>query len=173
MNPENVLKGRMAEALVNELLRQAGHHVYRFGYEAVLQNLTQIEQKALYGDSDIVRQIRSIPDFLCVKDNKPFFVEVKFRSVWKYQFDKNTKEDRDDIAQLERINQFWKAKVIFVTVVKPYFRILRPPYFDTDLKVTFSSVEDDKDLDITVDILPEFNRLVEKYLISTKGRRND
>mgnify|MGYP001617379854 FL=1 len=63
MPPENILKGRMAEALVDELLRSSGNIVYRFGYEAVLQNLTQVE-RAFDGESEIGRQIRSIPDFL-------------------------------------------------------------------------------------------------------------
>ena len=44
-DPESMLKGRMAETLVDDLLKQSGNQVYRFGYEAILQNLTQIEQK--------------------------------------------------------------------------------------------------------------------------------
>lgn len=41
MNPESMLKGRIAEALVEELLRQSGNIVHRFGYEAIVQNLVQ------------------------------------------------------------------------------------------------------------------------------------
>ena len=48
MNPESILKGRMAESLVSEILREAGNQVYRFGYESTLQNLTQVE-KVLIG----------------------------------------------------------------------------------------------------------------------------
>lgn len=44
MEPENILKGRMAEGLVEELLKESGNKVYRFGYEAILQNLTQLEK---------------------------------------------------------------------------------------------------------------------------------
>ena len=43
MDPENVIKGRIAEALVEELLRSSGNKVYRFGYESILQNLTQTD----------------------------------------------------------------------------------------------------------------------------------
>lgn len=45
MNPESMLKGRMAETLFEELMRQSGNIVYRFGYEAIVQNLTQLEEK--------------------------------------------------------------------------------------------------------------------------------
>lgn len=40
MNPENILKGRMAESLTEELLRESGNQVYRLGYESILQNLS-------------------------------------------------------------------------------------------------------------------------------------
>lgn len=72
MNPEEVLKGRVAETLVNELLRACGNRVYRFGYETVLQNLTQLEQtfERYTATSKI---IRSIPDLVVVnKKGEPF-----------------------------------------------------------------------------------------------------
>ena len=84
MNPESMLKGRMAESLVSEILREAGNQVYRFGYESTLQNLTQVE-KVFDSKSDIGEKIRSIPDLLVInKKGEPFFIEVKFRwhSEW-------------------------------------------------------------------------------------------
>ena len=39
LDPLNIIKGRIAEALVEELLRACGNNVYRFGYESLLQNL--------------------------------------------------------------------------------------------------------------------------------------
>lgn len=170
MKPENVTKGRIAETLVNELLRKAGFHVYRFGYESVLQNLTQVEGSILKGDTDITRQIRSIPDFLCVKEGKPIFVEVKFKSRWLSELNKNFEEDRDIIKQLNRINQFWKATVIFVTTEEPYFRVLYPPYYDNDGKLIFKSLIEDKSFSITSEMLLEFNILVEKYLKKAKQK---
>ena len=40
-----MLKGRIAEAIIEEMLKEAGYQVYRFGYEAVIQNLTQVDAK--------------------------------------------------------------------------------------------------------------------------------
>ena len=35
--PENMIKGRIAEAIIEELLKASGNDVYRFGYESILQ----------------------------------------------------------------------------------------------------------------------------------------
>lgn len=40
----NVVKGRIAETLVEEMLKKSGYIVYRFGYEAILENISQIYQ---------------------------------------------------------------------------------------------------------------------------------
>jgi hypothetical protein len=42
---EGMLKGRMAETLFEELMRRSGNIVYRFGYEAIVQNLVQLEKQ--------------------------------------------------------------------------------------------------------------------------------
>ena len=62
MNPESMLKGRMGETLVEELLRQSGNIVYRFGYEAIVQNLTQLEEN-FDRYSEVGERIRGLPQF--------------------------------------------------------------------------------------------------------------
>jgi len=72
-DPESMLKGRMAETLVEDLLKQSGNSVYRFGYEAILQNLTQIQQN-FARHSDAGERIRAIPDFIVIDINgNPIF----------------------------------------------------------------------------------------------------
>lgn len=153
IEPENVLKGRMAETLVDELLRSGGNKVYRFGYEAVLQNLTQITP-GFDRKSEIGQQISSIPDFLVLnKAGEPFFVEVKFRTdpespyVWDL---------------LENSARFWNAKVILVTLQKPYFRLFDPPYFNNGTP-SFKNLQDDPDLGVAQENLEAVQPLVEKY----------
>ena len=155
IEPENILKGRIAESLIEELLKQCGNRVYRFGYEAVLQNLTQLE-KAFDRESEVGQRIRSIPDFIVInKEGRPFFIEVKFRTSFIVH--------SEDIKRIELIEKFWKAKIIIVTPEKPYFRILFSPYLDKEQKWIWVSLEEDKDLNITSNILNQFNELVEKY----------
>lgn len=166
-NAEDLLKGRMAEALVEELLKSSRIKVYRFGYESVLQNLTQFGG-TFDRQTEVGQQIRSIPDFLVLnKTGKPFFVEVKFRSDPEWKFD-------DGITVLRNIERFWKAKVIVVTLQKPYFRVASPPYFDENGELRFENLENDEDLDVSIGELEEAERLIENYfssLISSGFRR--
>jgi len=157
--PENILKGRLAEALTEELLKLCGNKVYRFGYEAILQNLTQIE-KAFDRENEVGQRIKSIPDFIIINnEGKPFFVEVKFRTdLIVYS---------KDIKRIELIDKFWKAKIILLTLKKPYFRVSNSPYFNKkgewEREWKCLPIEEDKDLKVSQNILSQFNNLVEKY----------
>jgi len=157
MQPENILKGRIGESLVEELLKNSGNKVYRFGYEAVLQNLTQLE-KTFDRDNEVGQRIRSIPDFIVInKEGKPFFIEVKFRTDFTVH--------SEDIKRIELVEKFWKAKIIIVTLKKPYFRILSSPYLNEKQEWNWVSLEKDKGLNVTPDALNQFNDLVEKYYL--------
>jgi hypothetical protein len=154
MDPLNIIKGRIAEALVEELLRSCGNNVYRFGYESLLQNLIQadanFDRRTKNG-----QQVRSIPDFVVVSAcGKPTFVEVKFR--WN--------PERLDGYLLRRIEEFWHAKVVLVTITKPYFRVARvDPASDGCL---FDPLEGDRDFNITDAALRQFEPLVRRFLVN-------
>ncbi|TRZ64630.1 MAG: hypothetical protein D4Q79_01190 [Spirochaetia bacterium] len=160
MDPEQILKGRMAESLVSELLREAGNQVYSFGYESTLQNLTQVE-KVFNRDCEIGEKIRDIPDLLVVnKNGEPFFIEVKFR--WHQKWHK------DDPKMLNRLSHFWRPIIIFVNCRrKPYFLITKPPYRDKSGELKGLPLESADYLNISKDILGKYIFLVEKYLTPT------
>ncbi|MBI4127809.1 MAG: hypothetical protein HY459_01930, partial [Parcubacteria group bacterium] len=141
-----------------------------FGYEAILQNLTQIEERVFANaDTAIVRQIRSIPDFLVIKNKNPMFVEVKyFSSLSSFPY-RRFKSSRDLIEQLARINQFWKAKVIFVTPKPPFFLASDPPYYQSN-KLVFHPLLEDNDLEIPQEVLKDCGLLVEKYYPISNSR---
>ena len=155
IEPKSILKGRMAEALAEELLKLCGNRVYRFGYEAILQNLTQLE-KAFDRENEVGQRIKSIPDFIVINnEGKPFFVEVKFRTeLIVYS---------KDIKRIELIEKFWKAKIILLTLQKPYFRVSNSPYLNKKGEWEWVPLEEDKDLKVSQNILNQFNELVEKY----------
>jgi hypothetical protein len=162
IEPESILKGRMAEGLVEELLKQCGNRVYRFGYEAVLQNLTQLE-KVFDRESEVGQRIKSIPDFIVInKEGRPFFVEAKFRTELVVY--------SKDIKRIELIEKFWKAKIILLTTQRPYFRISNSPYLNERGGWNWIPLEEDKDLNITPDILNQFNGLVEKYYLKESNQ---
>ena len=155
-----MLKGRMAETLIEELLRQCGNIVYRFGYEAIVQNLTQLEER-FDRFSEVGERIRSIPDFIIIsRRGKPTFVEVKFR--W------DGKLHRSDYRSLENIHKLWNAKMIFVNCWEPpYFRVAEPPYVDRNKRLTTSPLAEETEWHIDKNIYDEYERLVYKYLTPT------
>ncbi|MCK4473718.1 hypothetical protein KAU40_00390 [Candidatus Parcubacteria bacterium] len=155
MDPENLLKGRMGEVLVEEMLKQAGHKVYRFGYEAVIQNLSQLE-KRFNRESEVGLKIRALPDFLVVtKTGEPIFIEVKVRL--------NFNVFQSDLLFFDLMDKFLKPKLIIITNKEPYFRISYPPYINKEREITWVSLEKDEDLKIPIKILKEMDKLVEKY----------
>jgi len=150
MNPESILKGRMAESLVSEILREAGNQVYKFGYESTLQNLTQVE-KVFDRHSE---------------KGEPFFVEVKFR--WHQEWHK------DDSKMLKRLSDFWRPIIIFVNCYKkPYFLITKSPYYDKNKELKGWPLEKADYLNIPADIMEKYNALVKKYLTPTLGNQKN
>lgn len=157
---ESMLKGRMAETLVEELLKQSGNIVYRFGYEAIVQNLVQLEG-SFDRDSEVGERIRAIPDFIVV-DGKgnPSFLEVKFR--W------NSELHQDDHSLFEKIHKFWNAKIVLVNCwEQPYFRIYNPPYVDKKGNLAGRPLMDEKRWNISADAYKECEDLVHRYLTPT------
>ncbi|KKU94323.1 MAG: hypothetical protein UY26_C0002G0105 [Candidatus Jorgensenbacteria bacterium GW2011_GWA1_48_13] len=154
-----MLKGRMAETLFEELIRQSGNIVYRFGYEAIVQNLTQLEEK-FDRYSEVGERIRAIPDFIVIdKAGKPEFVEVKFR--WKPEL------HEDDYKKLEKIEKLWSPKIVFVNCwEQPYFRISEPPYVKNKKLVT-KTLLDEKNWKIDKELYDEYESLVHRYLTPT------
>lgn len=155
-----MLKGRMAETLVEELLRKSGNAIYRFGYEAIIQNLAQIQQSFDH-HTETGERIRAIPDFIIIDlKGNPIFIEVKFR--WNGQLHDNDRE------RLERIKKFWNAKIIFVNCFqKPFFQISSAPYINESGELLSKPLIEETAWKIDSAIYNEFEGLVEKYLTPT------
>ena len=164
MDTDNLLKGKIAEVLTEELLKECKSKVYRFGNRELIYNLIQFE-KTFNRESKIGRKISSLPDFLIItREKKYFFIEVKFRS------DPEALEE-ELLLEREFLEKFWKARIILVTSKeKPFFRILHPPYFSREKRegwpipvLNWLPLEDDPDLKVKSKILKRFEKLVEKY----------
>ena len=163
---ENLLKGKMTETLVGEMLKASGNTVYSFGFETITQNLVQAET-SFDKYCDVGERVRAIPDFIVIdKAGKPTLVEVKFR------WNPTAELHEDTIALLERIDEYWKADVLFVNCVeKPYFRICRPPYFKNFSQpkrgLGFEPLMSVAEWNIAPEVYDEHEALVEKYLTPT------
>lgn len=75
---ENMIKGRIAETLIEELFLSLNYSVFRYGMENTVPGI----MKLLRGvRSDVATNIRRMPDFVIQnnKNGEVFFIEVKFR----------------------------------------------------------------------------------------------
>ena len=162
---ETSLKGRMAESLVYDLLKESGNEIYRIGYEAILPGLTRIEE-SFKRNSEVGEKIRSIPDFFVIdKSDNPHLVEVKFR--W------NPAGHEKDLKKLERIKNSWKESYVFYVNCseKPYFRVSKDPFVNNVGWLVTEPIENLKFLGITQELLDKFDTLVEKYLTPTLTKK--
>lgn len=74
---QNMIKGRIAETLIEELFLSLGYNVFRYGMENTVPGI----MKLLKGvRSDVAYNIRRMPDFVVQKGSEVYFVEVKFRA---------------------------------------------------------------------------------------------
>jgi hypothetical protein len=149
-----MIKGRIAEAMIEEVLKASGNDVYRFGYVSILQNLVQRGSNFDRRNKN-AHQVQSIPDFLVLNDEgNNFFVEVKFRTDpnWLVKDPK-----------LKWTAEYWKPKLILVTLVKPHFRIITPESILSD-RCSFEPLETDRDFHVSSSIIESFQPLVERFL---------
>ena len=146
----NVVKGRIAETLIEEMFKKSGYQVYRFGYEAILQNISQINTD-LKG-SETKDRIRSIPDFIVVSPKGSVqLIEVKYSSDGKLRKDK-----------LQKYLDFWnEARIILVTSEEPHFKITYIRNFMKDGKLY--PLENDKFTTIDSKIIKKFSEIVKEY----------
>ena len=159
---ESMLKGRMAETLFEEMMRVSGNTVYRFGYEAIVQNLVQLTE-GFNRRSEVGEKIRSIPDFIVLdKKGEPLLVEVKFRAR------PNDPIHRDTVEILRILEKFWGATLVLVNCwEQPYFRIAKPPYFDSKGQLQLKPLLSAAAWNVSPDAYEEYETLVHKYLAQT------
>ncbi len=158
---ETSLKGRIAESLVHDLLRESGNEVYKIGYEAILPGLAKIEE-SFRRNTAVGEKVRAIPDFFVIdRSGEPHLAEVKFR--W------HPRGHEDDYKKIERIKSSWEeALIVFVNCYeKPYFRVCRFPFINKRNTVVTEPLHTFKAFGISEELLDKFDALVEKYLTPT------
>ncbi|MFD0963832.1 hypothetical protein [Pseudofulvibacter geojedonensis] len=90
---ENILKGRIAETITEQLFTSLGYEVYRYGMEtqipSIMPKLKEIEP------NEIIYEIRKTPDFIVLhsKSRKIHYLEVKFRKSGEFDYNSIGGED--------------------------------------------------------------------------------
>jgi hypothetical protein len=80
-----MIKGRIAETLIQELFLSLGYNVFRYGMENTIPGIMELLKGVR---SDVAQEIRRMPDFVMQnpKTKDVYFVEVKFRANGEFRF---------------------------------------------------------------------------------------
>lgn len=75
----NMIKGRIAETLIQELFLSLGYNVFRYGMENTIPAIMTLLRGV---KTEVANEIKSMPDFVIQnpRNNEVYFVEVKFRA---------------------------------------------------------------------------------------------
>lgn len=86
----NMIKGRIAEALIEQLFIKLGYRVYRYGMENSIPGIMELLRGA---KSEVANMIKRMPDFVIQeKTGDAHFIEVKFSKNETFSI-KNLNED--------------------------------------------------------------------------------
>jgi len=122
---EGMIKGRIAETLVEELFLSLGYNVFRYGMENTVPGI----MKLLKGvRSDVADTIRKMPDFVIQNPNtdQVYFVEVKFRASEEFS-----------LNDLEKDYPFENA--FFIIISKKHIKCISYKELKEEKKITPSS----------------------------------
>jgi hypothetical protein len=80
-----MIKGRIAETLIQELFLSLGYNVFHYGMENTIPGIMDLLKGV---KSDVAKQIKRMPDFVIQHpDSKSvFFLEVKFRAKGSFKY---------------------------------------------------------------------------------------
>lgn len=109
---DNLIKGKIAEIVFEEMFSEVGCTVIPFGYERTVPELRRYN-KSIQGRK-VINNFRDTPDFAVISPNKKniFLVEVKFRSIL------NIKEIVETAnRQIER----WNPSELFIATKEGFF----------------------------------------------------
>ena len=81
----NMIKGRIAETLIQELFLSLKFNVFRYGMENTIPGIMELLKGVR---SDVANEIKRMPDFVVQdpRSNSVYFVEVKFRAAETFKY---------------------------------------------------------------------------------------
>jgi hypothetical protein len=81
----NMIKGRIAETLIQELFLSLGYNVFRYGMENTIPGIMELLKGVR---SDVAQEIRRMPDFVIQdpRSKSVYFAEIKFRAKELFKF---------------------------------------------------------------------------------------
>lgn len=149
MNPESIIKGRIAEHIVELLLEDSGYKVIRIAQEGLLINVAREATQKL-SHSDSAGKITTAPSFAVVdkKGKDVALVKVKFRGE---------KSKGGNIAHgIGQLQKYWpEAMLVVVSEKKPNFIAVSKTGNEKPIEESFPLIKKES--------LAGFEGLVEKF----------
>jgi len=147
-----MIKGRIAETLIQELFLSLGFNVFRYGMENTIPGIMELLKGVR---SDVAQQIKRMPDFVVQnpKTKDVYFVEVKFRADGEY-----TKKD------LPKDYPYTNAFIILVS--KKHIKCLTVGELIDEQEMTPTShnyLGNRKEFDLDKEIIKDFCEFAVKF----------
>jgi hypothetical protein len=147
---EGMIKGRIAETLIEELFLSLGYNVFRYGMENTVPGIMEL-LKGVRGD--VADNIKRMPDFVVQKGKDVFFVEVKFR-----------KDEEFSRSDLPKNYPFENA--FFIIVSKKHIKCISFNELEEGKKITPTShnyLGNRKEFELDKDVIIDFCDFAVKF----------
>ncbi len=105
-----VIKGRIAETIIEELFRSLDFQVFSYGMENSIPGIKDL-LRGVRGD--VAKNIRKMPDFVIFKDKKAHFIEVKYRASGELK-----------LSDISKDNDYPFENALFVLVTKKHIKCI-------------------------------------------------
>lgn len=148
----NMIKGRIAETLIQELFLSLGYNVFRFGMENTIPGIMELLKGVR---SDVAEDIRRMPDFVMQhpQTKEVSFVEVKFRKSGEFS--------------LKDLPKNYPYKNAFIIVVsKRHIKCLTVGELESGSEITSSSknyLGTRKEFELDKDVIIDFCNFAMKF----------
>ena len=111
-NPQvsGVIKGKIAETIVEELFRSLEFQVFSYGMENSIPGVMDL-LKGVRGD--VAKNIRQMHDFVVFKDKKAHFIEVKYRASGELK-----------LKDIDKYGDYPFENALFVLVTKKHIKCI-------------------------------------------------
>ena len=150
---ECMIKGRIAETLIEELFLSLGYNVFRYGMENTVPAITKLLQDV---KSEVADTIRRMPDFVVQHPIRKdvYFIEVKFRKSGEF-----------DINDRSLINYPYE-NAYFIVVSKNHIKCITYKELKEGKKVTSKSMNylgNRKEFDLDKETIIQFCEFAVKF----------
>jgi len=167
-NIRDNIKGRIAEAIVEQIFKRSGAEIYFHGIEwRQIKDWTsgRVIMNDLFEEISIpLSKFKNPPDFLLMTNAGYFyeFIEVKFRNLGKMFLDHTgkKKDDRDFFHDLQELED-QDVKVLWVSQEK--IEVIVYPYMNEDGSLVKQSVESQASWGINPDVYKECLKYLKLY----------